>query len=365
MKNSSQRYTVITGSGSYLPTERIPNSYFHQHVFMDENGKPFERAPEEIVARFTQITDIYERRYAKDEYVASDLGYFAAKEALEAAGTDGEDLDYIIVAHNWGDIRPEIRRADQVPAVASRIKHRLGIENPYCVAYDLPFGCPGWLQGVIQADYFIRSGDASKALVIGAETLSRVVDPHDRDSMIYADGAGAVVIEARESTEPVGIVAHRTRTDAKRHAYMLWQGPSYNTNMPPDEIFIKMHGRQLYKYALGHVPELVRDTLDRAGIHLRDVQKILIHQANAKMDEAIVARLFKLYGETYDPESGIMPLTVPYLGNSSVATVPTLYDLIVRGKLEGHKLPAGEWIVLASVGAGMHVNAVAYRMPGA
>ncbi|RMG73253.1 MAG: ketoacyl-ACP synthase III [Bacteroidetes bacterium] len=364
--SGTQRYAVITGSGSYLPTRRIPNSYFHQHQFLDEEGNPFERSPEEIVARFTQITDIYERRYAKDEYVASDLGYFAAKDALDAAGTDGEDLDYIIVAHNWGDITPEVRRADQVPTVAARIKHKLGIANPYCVAYDLPFGCPGWVQGVIQANYYIRSGDAQKALVIGAETLSRVVDPHDRDSMIYADGAGAVVVEARESEEPVGIVSHLTRTDAKQHAYLLWQGVSYNKDLPKEEVFVKMHGHKLYKYALRHVPELVQATLEKADIHLSDVKKILIHQANAKMDEAIVSRLFKLYKEKYDPESGLMPLTVPYLGNSSVATVPTLYDLIVRGNMKGHSLPdPGEWMVLASVGAGMHVNAVAYRMPGA
>ena len=113
-------------------------------------------------------------------------------------------LDYILVAHNFGDVTEDNRRSDFVPTLAARVKHKLGIENPTTIAYDLPFGCPGWLQGVIQADYYLRSGDAKRVLVIGAETLSRVCDPHDRDSMIYADGAGAILLEARESDD-----AHR------------------------------------------------------------------------------------------------------------------------------------------------------------
>ena len=104
---------------------------------------------------------------------------------------DPETLDYVIVAHNFGDVQADRLRLDFCPTLAARIKERLRIKNPSCVAYDLPFGCPGWLQAVIQADYFLRSSDAARALIVGAETLSRVSDPHDRDSMIYADGAGA------------------------------------------------------------------------------------------------------------------------------------------------------------------------------
>jgi 3-oxoacyl-[acyl-carrier-protein] synthase-3 len=124
-------------------------------------------------------------------------------------------LDYIIVAHNFGDLAADNRRSDLVPTLAARVKHRLGIRNPSAIAYDLPFGCAGWLQAVIQADYFIKSGDAKRALVIakralviGAETLSRISDPHDRDSMIYADGAGACVLEGVASGSPLGIMAH-------------------------------------------------------------------------------------------------------------------------------------------------------------
>jgi 3-oxoacyl-[acyl-carrier-protein] synthase-3 len=122
----------------------------------------------------------------------------SAERALQSAGIDKETLDYVVVAHNFGDIHQDNRRSDFVPTLAARIKQRLGIANPECIAYDLPFGCPGWLQAVIQVDYFLRSGDARRSLGIGAETLSRVCDPHDRDSLIYADGAGAAVLEARE-----------------------------------------------------------------------------------------------------------------------------------------------------------------------
>lgn len=117
-------------------------------------------------------------------------------------------MDYIIVAHNFGDVDANNKRSDFVPSIAARVKYKLEIENLYIVAYDLPFGCPGWLQGIIQADYYIKSGDAKRILVIGSEVLSRVCDPHDRDSMLYADGAGAVIIEAKENNVPVGILAY-------------------------------------------------------------------------------------------------------------------------------------------------------------
>ncbi len=128
------------------------------------------------------------------------------------------------MAHNFGDVRHGNVRSDFVPSLAARVKHKLKIVNPRTVCYDLPFGCPGWVQGIIQADYYIRSGDCQRVLVIGAETLSRIYDPHDRDSMIYADGAGAAIIEARRSDEAVGILAHASRSDTIDHAYHAVDG---------------------------------------------------------------------------------------------------------------------------------------------
>ena len=249
-----------------------------------------------------------------------------------------------------------------VPTLASRIKFKLGIENPYTVAYDLPFGCPGWLQAVIHAHYFLRSGDAKKALIIGAETLSRVSDPHDVDSMLYSDGAGAVILESVESTRPAGIICHITRSDTLNHASLLRMENSYNPNLGHDQIFLNMNGRKLYEYALNTVPQAIKDCIDKAGIPIGDIKKILIHQANAKMNAAILSRLFKLYGIDDSP-ADIMPMTISKLGNNSVATIPILYDLVTKGAMEGQKLSGGECCVFASVGAGMNVNALVYRMP--
>lgn len=355
--------TVITGTGSCIPSRKVPNAAFLEHAFFENYGQPYgvEEAAQ-IVSKFQEITDIAERRYVSDDQVTSDLAFEAGRQALSAAAIDPESLDYVIVAHNFGDVKADNRRTDIVPTLAARVKAKLRIANPACVAYDLPFGCPGWVQAVIQAHYYLRSGDAKRALVIGAEALSRVSDPHDRDSMIYADGAGAVVLEAQAHERPVGVLAHATRSDTLDHAGLLWMGTSYDPSGGDDRLCLKMQGRKLYEYALTTVPGVVRQSLERAGLTLADVDKVLIHQANGKMDEAILKRLFKLYGVREIP-AGIMPMTVSWLGNSSVATVPTLLDLIVRGQLEGQALKRGDTVVLASVGAGMNINSIVYRLP--
>jgi 3-oxoacyl-[acyl-carrier-protein] synthase-3 len=352
-------YSKIVGTGSVIPTQKVPNSDFLQNDFYDAEGHRFDRANEEIIQKFEAITGISERRYVTDDLVTSDIAYQSARDALESSNVDKESLDYIIVAHNFGDVTARSRQTDLVPTLAARVKHHLQIENPNTVAYDLPFGCPGWLQGMIQADYFIRSGDAKRALVIGAETLSRVLDPHDRDSMIYADGAGATILEATASDKPIGIVSHCTRSDTKDHAYMLWLGHSAKPS-DSDDLILKMNGHKLYEYALRTVPQLVKDCLAKAKLSIRDVSKILIHQANAKMDEVIVQRLYKLFQEKEVPRE-VMPMTISWLGNSSVATLPTLLDLILKGKLDQHGLTIGEAVVFASVGAGMNVNAMVYK----
>jgi len=358
-----RRFSVFTGSGSALPTRRIENREFAERRFFLDYGRPLDPVDNpRIVQKLQDITGITERRYAADDVLASDLGAAAAARALDDAGTDPETLDYIVVAHNFGDVRPCHARLDLVPTLAARIKEKLRIRNPWCVAYDLPFGCPGWLQGVIQADYFLRSGDADRALVIGAETLSRVSDPHDRDGMIYADGAGAAVLEVLEAPTPVGILGHATRSDTFEHARLLAMGPSYDPACAPDRLFLKMHGRKVYEYAVQHVPEVVRESLRRTDLGLTDVAKILLHQANEKMDRSILHRLFRLYGLDEIP-TGIMPMTISWLGNSSVATLPTLFDVIRRGSMEGQALAPDDIVVFASVGAGMNINSLVYRHP--
>lgn len=355
------RRSVIIGTGSYIPPTRVLNQEFLSNRFFVDYGQPLDIAENhKTISKFEEITEIAERRYAEDDQVASDLGLLAAERAIDSAGIDRESLDYIIFAHNFGDVQIDNRRCDFCPSLAARVKERLAIANPECIAYDLPFGCPGWVQGMIQVDYFLRSGDATRALVIGGETLSRISDPHDRDSMIYSDGAGAVVFEARETGDEVGILAHAARSDTVDHARLLWMGPSFDDSSGERTLFLKMYGRKLYNYALTNVPGVVKKSLDRAGLELADVRKIFLHQANAKMDDAILKRLFKLYGVEEIPD-GIMPMSISWLGNSSVATVPTLLDLVVRGEMNGQQVKPGDTVVLASVGAGMNINSVVYR----
>lgn len=351
--------SVITATGSYIPQTIIPNSYFLQHQFLEKNGAPIQKSNAETIATFKKITGIETRRYAAPHERASDLGVAAASAALHSSGMDKEKLDYIIVAHNFGDIAANGQHSELVPTLASRVKYLLQIENPDCIAYDLPFGCPGWLQALIQADYYVRSGDARHCLVIGTETLSRVTDAHDRDSMLYGDGGGAVILSAG-NYEHNGLITHKTRTFTRNEAMLLQMGTSFNTAPGNSSLFLKMNGRKLYEFALTQVPGVVKAAIDKAGLHISDVHKVLIHQANEKMDEAILERLFGLYGITsINPE--VMPMTISWLGNSSVATIPTLLDLICKGQMPGHTIEEGQVIVFASVGAGMNINAAVYR----
>lgn len=349
---------IISATGSYLPPVTVPNTHFLSNEFYSADGQKLEKPNPEIITKLYEITGIRERRWVSDELDTSDIATFAAEKALE--NMDRESLDYLIVAQNLGEVKPEQPYTDIVPSIASRVKHKLKIENPYTVAFDLPFGCPGWLQAMIMAKSLIKAGDAKRILVIGAEVLSRVSDPHDVDCMIYADGAGAAVVEASEKDG--GILAHLTRSDTLHHAYLLRMGKTYNPHRNGNELFIKMEGHEIYKYSVRMVPRAVKENLEQSGIALGDVKKILIHQANEKMDEAIVRQLFKLHDIREIPD-GIMPMMISWAGNSSVATLPTLYDVILKGKLEGHQLHAGDIVVFASVGAGMNINSMIYKIP--
>jgi 3-oxoacyl-[acyl-carrier-protein] synthase-3 len=354
-------YSVFNGSGSYVPDNIVKNEDFMSHTFYDESGSIIDRENEEIIDKFQQITGIQERRYANKEHNTSDMAYFAALDAIESSGIDKEELDYIIVAHNFGDITYGSTHSDFLPAIASRVKSALEIENPFCVAYDLPFGCPGWLQGVIQADYYIRSGEAKKILVIGAEVLSRIYDPHDRDAMIFSDGAGAVIMEGKESEEEIGILGHLTRSDTKEHAWLLKMGKSNNPSISNRELFMKMNGRKLYEYAITTVPATVKKLMDKLNMGVGDIAKVLIHQANEKMDDVMLARVFRLFKIREIPKN-IMPMTIGNFGNNSVATIPIMYDLISKGKMDGHQFNSGDNLVFTSVGAGMNTNAMIYKM---
>lgn len=347
----------ITGTGSYLPEIVAKNDDFLNHRFLGNDGSEFEHSNSTIIEKFQAITGIAERRYAPKELQTSDLGFLAAGKAIEDAGIDKEDINYIIFAHNFGDVRHGEVQGDTLPSLATRVKHLLKIKNTSCVAYDMLFGCPGWIEGVIQAKAFIQSGMAKKCLVIGGETLSRVIDPHDRDSMIYSDGAGACIIEAdKDSGE---ILNHASQTHANGEAYYLKFDRTYDQEGCSDTRYIKMDGRKIYEFACTHVPKAMADCLNESGVGIDEVKKIFIHQANEKMDEAIIKRFYRIYGKEAPAE--VMPMIIQEMGNNSVATVPILYDRIRKGKVENHGVQKGDVVIFASVGAGMNINAIVYR----
>lgn len=354
--------TVITGTGCYIPDVVKTNQDFISQPFYTEEAEHISSPTAEVIRKFEEITGISERRYVTAGMNASDMATIAARKAIEESNIDPETLDQVIVAHNFGNVLKHTIQTDILPALASRIKHDLGIKNPSCVAYDILFGCPGWIQGVIQADAYFKAGIAKKALVVGTETLSRVLDPYDRDSMIFSDGAAASVLEAKPAgNNSPGILATSVQSHCVDEAYYLYLGKS---NYPEADCrirYIKMKGRKVYEYAMEHVPAAMKDCLDKSGVDISSVKKVFIHQANEKMDEGIVRRLFKLYGKKEVPEH-IMPMSIHKLGNSSVATVPTLFDMVKKGLWDNHELTAGDIVIFASVGAGMNINAVVYRM---
>ncbi|MEL6976192.1 MAG: ketoacyl-ACP synthase III [Bacteroidota bacterium] len=348
----------ITGTGSYIPSVITKNEDFLEAEFFGNDGVAIAQENQTVIEKFQAITGISERRYAKPDYTTSKLGHLAAESAILDAGIDKEELDYIIFAHNFGDLSVGHTQGDTLPSLATRVKHLLDIQNPYCVAYDMIFGCPGWVEGIIQAKAFIKSGMAKKCLVIGGETLSRIIDEHDRDSMIFSDGAGAAIVEANPDSGD--ILNHASVTYSNQEAFYLFFDKTYNAEGTSDSRYIKMHGRKIYEFACTHVPKAMADCLDQAGVSIDSVKKIFIHQANEKMDEAIINRFYRIYKKPV-PQN-IMPMSIHKLGNSSVATIPTLFDLVRRGEMSSHDVQPGDVVIFASVGAGMNINAIVYRV---
>lgn len=357
----AQLRSVITGTGSFVPPVVKTNKDFTIHNFYAEDNVRITTDPTEIVDKFESITGIAERRYATEDDNASEMAIKAAKLAIEDSGVDPETLDQIIVAHNFGNVLKHTIQTDAMPALASRVKRGLGINNPSCIPYDLLFGCPGWVQGMIHADSFFKSGLAKKCLVIGTETLSRVLDLYDRDSMIFSDGAGATILEYKESGHEEGILSLAMQAHCNEEVDYLYLGKSNYPDSDPRIRYIKMKGRKVYEYAMKYVPQAMKKCLDDAGVELKDLKKVFLHQANEKMDEGIIKAMYRLYGEK-NAADGIMPMSIHKLGNSSVATIPTLLDMVRKNEMPGHEINKGDVIMFASVGAGMNINAVCYRV---
>lgn len=352
--------TIIIGSGHYLPKRVIGRDFFMNSEFYTDEGEKIEKPNAEVINKFVEITEIENRRFIEEDQSNSQIGYEAAKMAIEDAEIDPESIDYIIYASNFGEVTKE-GYVNFMPNMAARVKNKLGITSRTCITYDMIFGCPGWVEAMILANNLIKAHAAKTILVIGAETLSRVTDPHDRNRMIFADGAGAVVVKATDQ-ENVGIIASKTICDNGIELNYLSNDSSINKNADQKRLWVRMQGRKIYEYALKNVPQAVKDTIDAAGLGIENIDKVLIHQANAKMDYAMIERLFKLY-DIKEGDHNIAPMTIQEFGNSSVATIPTMYDLIIKNKMDGHQFQEKGNIVMTSVGAGMNINAIVYKFP--
>lgn len=352
--------SIIAGAGSSLPDQRIENAHFENFSFYEKDGTPMQKSGQEIVQKLETISGIKERRYVGDTEDSINILAEASQNAIDDAGIDRNAIGAIIVAHNAGNMLANAKGTfHPIPNLAAVLKNRLNIENHECAAYDILFGCPGWVQGAIQANLLIQAGEAKHVLVAGVEVLSRLLDPHQMDSMLLGDGSGAVIFSAAEGPNE-GVLSSATFSHALNDLDHISLGASLNPAVE-GQCFFKMNGKEVYRYATTWMPQVIKKALDKAQLTPLDIDLFFFHQANAKMLFGITRNLMQLYGQENEPYEHKIPSNIAFTGNTSVATIPTLFDWVKRGKMTDFKLEKGQKYVFASVGAGMHCNALVYQ----
>ena len=319
------RYSRITGTGSFLPPARVTNAELAARLAADG----IETSDEWIVER----TGIRARHFADAGVTTSDLGVEAARRALEAAGRQPGDIDLIIVATSTPDM--------VFPSAACILQHKLGIAG--CPAFDVQAVCSGFVYALTVADAMIRTGSATKALVIGAEVFSRILDFKDRTTcVLFSDGAGAVVLEASETP---GILASDLHADGKHVGILCVPGTVSGGQVLGDPV-LKMDGQAVFKLAVGVLEQSARATLAKAGRTEADIDWLIPHQANIRIMQSTAKRL-KL------PMDKVV-VTVDQHGNTSAASIPLALDAAVRGG----KVKPGDTLMLEGVGGGFTWGAV-------
>ena len=320
-----KRFSRITGTGSYLPPRRVTNA--------------------ELVARLAQQgiessdhwirerTGIRARHFAEQGVYASDLGVEAARNALSAAGVRPDEIDLIIVATSTPDM--------VFPSTATILQHKLGVAG--CPAFDVQAVCSGFVYALVVADAMIRTGTASKALVIGAEVFSRLLDFNDRTTcVLFGDGAGAVVLQASSSP---GILASDLHADGK-HAGILCVPGHVSGGQVLGNPLLQMDGQAVFKLAVGVLESAARTVLEKAGRTEEDIDWLVPHQANIRIMQGTAKKL-KL-------PMGKVVVTVDEHGNTSAASIPLALDSAVRAG----RVKAGDTVMLEGVGGGFTWGAV-------
>jgi len=315
---TQQIYSRIAGTGSYLPEKVLTN---------DDLAKIVDTSDEWIAAR----TGIRERHIAAEGETTSDLAYHASVRALEAAGIDASQLDLIVV----GTTTPDII----FPSTACLLQHRLGANG--CPAFDVNAACTGFVYALTVADKFIRSGAAKTVLVVGAETLTRMLDWSDRSTcVLFGDGAGAVVLKADTET---GILSTHMHADGGKKE-LLWNPVGVSTGFKPEEhnagVRVLMTGNEVFKHAVKALDSVVEETLEANGLDRHDIDWLIPHQANLRIIEATAKRL--------DMPMDRVVVTVDRHGNTSSGSVPLALDEAVRAG----KVQRGQLVLLEAFGGG-------------
>ncbi len=319
------RYSRITGTGSYLPPRRLTNA----ELAAELATKGVETSDEWIVER----TGIRARHFAAPDVCSSDLAAEAARNALQAAGVQASDIDLIIVATSTPDM--------VFPSVACILQNKLGIAG--CPAFDVQAVCSGFIYALTVADAMIKTGAASKALVIGAEVFSRILDFSDRTTcVLFGDGAGAVVLEASDTP---GILASDLHADGKHVGILCVPGHVTGGQVLGNPL-LQMDGQAVFKLAVGLLESTARAALDKAHLTEADIDWMVPHQANIRIMQS-TARKLKM------PLEKVI-VTVDQHGNTSAASIPLALDVSVRSG----KVKKGDTLMLEAVGGGFTWGAV-------
>lgn len=319
------RYSRITGTGSFLPPRRMTNA----DLAAELASKGVETTDEWIVER----TGIRARHFAAPDVTSSDLGVEAARRALQAAGRQPGDIDLIIVATSTPDM--------VFPSAACILQNKLGISG--CPAFDIQAVCSGFVYALTVADAMIKTGAASKALVIGAEVFSRILDFSDRTTcVLFGDGAGAVVLEA--SSTP-GILASDLHADGKHVGILCVPGHVSGGNVLGKPL-LKMDGQAVFKLAVGVLESAARATLAKASLTEADIDWLIPHQANIRIMQSTAKKLKMPFDKVI--------VTVDQHGNTSAASIPLALDDGVRSG----KVKKGDVLMLEGVGGGFTWGAV-------
>jgi 3-oxoacyl-[acyl-carrier-protein] synthase III len=317
--------SVLTGVGSYLPERVLTNA---------ELAKLVDTSDEWIVER----TGIRERHIAADGQLTSDLACAAAVNALEAAGREAKDIDLVIVATATPDLT--------FPATAARVQAEIGVTAG--AAFDLQAVCSGFVFALATADNFLARGQAKAALVIGAETFSRIMDWEDRGTcVLFGDGAGAVVLEARDDAEDRGVISTFLRTDGRMHDLLYVDGgPSQTQSVGK----LRMVGNAVFRQAVEHISGAMLEACSRAGVPLDAVDWFVPHQANQRILDGVARKL----GIDVDK----VVSTVAIHGNTSAASVPLALDVATR---DG-RIKRGDLVLMEALGGGLTWGAALVRV---